>query len=51
MRPEEEKQMVMPTEKDDFLTMLTKGASGLYNAMTNPKEGQLLLGENNLQER
>ena len=42
MRPEEEKQMVMPTEKDDFLTMLRKGASGLYNAMTEPKEGQLL---------
>ena len=34
--------MVMPTEKDDFLTMLRKGASGLYNVMTEPKEGQLL---------
>ena len=42
MRPEEEKQMVMPTEKDDFLTMLRKGASGLYNAITEPKKGQLL---------
>ena len=44
MRPEEEKQMVMPTEKDDFLTMLRKGASGLYNAVTERPEGQLLSG-------
>tara|TARA_E500000081_G_C6134854_1_gene356030 strand:- start:91 stop:1656 length:1566 start_codon:yes stop_codon:yes gene_type:complete len=43
-RPEEEKQMVMPTEKNDFLTMLKKGASGLYNAVTERPEGQLLSG-------
>jgi hypothetical protein len=43
-RPEEEKQMVMPAEKDDFLTMLKKGASGLYNAVTERPEGQLLSG-------